>query len=101
MILSQNDYLDLFNIFDNLNNIVDNDFLNVKMIVNNEKLYLNTEEIILANYYNYHDDTSNVVYTSLIPDLLQSHSMALAQKLDFHHHQDNQIIFEFALLDFL
>ena len=68
MILSQNDYLNLFNIFDNLNNIVDNEFLNIKMIVNNEKLYLNTEEIILANYYNYHDDTSNVVYTSLIPD---------------------------------
>ena len=60
-------FLNFFNTFDNLPNIKDNAELFNKLRLHNEKLTINVEELITANYLYYYNDLNTIVKTRLIP----------------------------------
>jgi len=68
MILSTNNYLKLFNISENLDNILHNEEIRKKVHDNDEVLAFIPEVIIFVCFLHYFDDFSNVIYTDQIPD---------------------------------
>jgi len=68
MILSINNYLNLFNTFENLDNILHNEEIKKKVHENGEVLLFLPEMILFVCFLYYFDDFSNVVYTNQIPD---------------------------------
>ena len=67
MILPVEDYLKLFDLYNNLDNILNNKYIDSKMKLDNEKLQINMEIIILAACYN-NDIINKVIRTDLISD---------------------------------
>ena len=55
IICPQHIFILWFNLFDNLKNILNNEEINKKMKQNNEKLIVNAEELIMANFIYYFD----------------------------------------------
>jgi FkbM family methyltransferase len=55
IICPQHIFIRWFNLFDNLKNILNNEEINKKMKQNNEKLIVNAEELIMANFIYYFD----------------------------------------------
>ena len=69
MIMSQDNFIKLFNIYDELAPIINRYYIEIKMEELNEKIKLNMEEIILAScIYFYEED--NIIRTDLIPNFM-------------------------------
>lgn len=60
-------FLDWFNIFDNLSNLLNNQYIFDLMQIHKENLEINSEELILANYLFYNHDVKNIEYSYQIP----------------------------------
>jgi len=60
-------YLDIFNMYNNLEKIVNNKTLEIRMKENGENLEFNAEELLFANFLYYFKNIDNVNYTNAIP----------------------------------
>ena len=72
IMLPQEHFLNIFNLYDNLENILNNNDVYELLKKYKEKLYLNSEELILASFFYYNYSTENdIIFTPLIPSLFK------------------------------
>lgn len=70
--LPQEHFLNIFNLYDNLENILNNYDLYELFKKYKEKLYINSEELILASFfYNNYSIENDIIFTPLIPSLFK------------------------------
>lgn len=70
--LPQEHFLNIFNLYDNLENILNNYDLYKLFEKYKEKLYINSEELILAGFfYNNYSIKNDIIFTPLIPCLFK------------------------------
>jgi hypothetical protein len=67
IILPQNIYLKWFDIFNDVENIINNKEIELKMNEIGQRFVIGIEEIIMANYLKYFN-MNNIIYTNKIPD---------------------------------
>jgi len=70
MIMNTQNYMNIFNLYNNLHNIINNKDIQNKLEKNGEMLIFTVESLILASFFYYFDDFNNVVYTQLIPNFI-------------------------------
>tara|TARA_B100000424_G_C22859658_1_gene458195 strand:+ start:530 stop:910 length:381 start_codon:yes stop_codon:yes gene_type:complete len=72
IMLPQEHFLNIFNLYDNLENILNNNDVYELLKKYKEKLYFNSEELILASFFYYNYSTENdIIFTPLIPALFR------------------------------
>lgn len=69
-VMNYENFIKMFDIYEKLSEIIDNDDVKIKMKEYDEKCILNLEEIILMKYIYEFNNVENVVYTNLIPNFI-------------------------------
>lgn len=65
-----NIFVKWFDLYDNLENLLNNHNIYLKMQENGEKLIINPEELIMANYIYHFGEMKNIEYTNKIPNFI-------------------------------